>query len=157
MDKTLLNKILPPIVVLTCIDARLIGVLEEKLQLPPKSFFMLKTAGAAIFEESGEIMFSLLLATRVIQCRTILVIGHTDCAFAALSTGKLKQNLNQFLPKGKLEQIFSVAGDEAIITLATAEKIRNSSLIPEEVSIYPLLFDLNEGSLQYLQPQHAAG
>ncbi|NLC76796.1 MAG: hypothetical protein GX750_04145 [Clostridia bacterium] len=150
MVQTLLNKILPPIAVLTCIDARLVGVLEEKLQLPPKSFYMLKTAGAAVLEESGEIMFSLLLATRVVQCRTILVIGHTDCAFAALSTGKLKHNLQQFLPEGRLEHIFSVVGDEAAITLATAERIRNSPLIPEEVAIHPLLFDLNEGSLKYL-------
>ncbi|WP_088008211.1 beta-class carbonic anhydrase [Indiicoccus explosivorum] len=72
------------VVVLTCMDTRLVELLPKALNLKNGDVKMLKSAGAIVNHPFGSIMRSLLVAVYELNADEVLIVGHHDCGMSAL-------------------------------------------------------------------------
>ena len=75
------------IVVVTCMDTRLVELLPAAMDLRQGDAMVLKTAGAIVAHPFGSIMRSILVAVYDLGAEEIAVVGHHDCGMAGLSCG----------------------------------------------------------------------
>jgi len=73
-------------VVLTCMDSRIPPL--EMLGLTPGEVFIIRNAGNAINNDS---LRSLLICLTVMECRNVLVVGHSSCGMR--SSGDLDERV----------------------------------------------------------------
>src|SRR6478609_6496760 len=74
------------IVVVTCMDTRLVELLPAAMNLRQGDAKVLKTAGAIVAHPFGSIMRSILVAVYQLGAREIAVVGHHDCGMTNLSS-----------------------------------------------------------------------
>src|SRR5438034_8863571 len=77
------------IVVVTCMDARLIELLPAAMNLRQGDAKILKTAGAIVSHPFGGIMRSILVAVYELDAREVLIVGHHDCGMTGLSCARI--------------------------------------------------------------------
>ncbi|HWP39289.1 MAG TPA: carbonic anhydrase [Tepidisphaeraceae bacterium] len=146
-------------VILTCMDTRLIELLPRAMNLRNGDVKIIKTAGAIVSHPFGSIMRSIIVAVYELGARQILVVGHHDCGMAGLSCARILQKARQ---RG--------IGDEVLSTLRHAgidlerwlvgfdqveqgvrrsvEMIRYHPLVPPDVLVHGLLIHPETGQLQ---------
>src|SRR5579864_1473527 len=83
------------LVVLTCMDARLVELLPKAMNLQAGDAKIIKSAGAVVSHPFGSIMRSILVAVYSLGFEEIAVIGHHDCGMAGLSCGKILEKAVQ--------------------------------------------------------------
>ncbi len=131
------------VAVVTCMDARLHP--EEFLGLELGDAHVIRNAGGRV---SDDAIRSLVISERLLGTEEVVVIHHTDCGMLTFSnedlTAKIKEDLGvdasgqDFLPFSDLEE--SVRGD--------VEKIRASDLIPDDISVSGVIYDVKTGQLR---------
>ena len=137
---------MPParhVAVVTCMDARLHP--EKFLGLDVGDAHVIRNAGGRASEDA---IRSLVISERLLGTTEIVVIHHTDCGMVTFTNqqlaDKIKQDLGvdvkgrDFLPFTDLEQ--SVRDDVATL--------RQSPLIPQNISIAGAIYDVRSGKLQ---------
>ena len=137
---------MPParkVAVVTCMDARLHP--ETFLGLEVGDAHVIRNAGGRVSEDA---IRSLVISERLLGTEEIVVIHHTDCGMLTFSnedlTAKIKEDLGvdttgrDFLPFSDLEQ--SVRDD--------VEILRNSDLIPDDITISGAIYDVQTGELR---------
>ena len=137
---------MPParhVAVLTCMDARLHP--EKFLGLDVGDAHVIRNAGGRASEDA---IRSLVISERLLGTTEIVVIHHTDCGMVTFTNqqlaDKIKQDLGvdvkgrDFLPFTDLEQ--SVRDDVATL--------RQSPLIPQNISIAGAIYDVHSGKVQ---------
>ena len=67
------------LVILTCMDTRLIELLPAALGIRNGDAKVIKNAGGVITHPYGSVMRSLLVAIVELGVEEVMVIGHTDC------------------------------------------------------------------------------
>jgi carbonic anhydrase len=125
------------VALVTCMDARLHP--EKLLGLEVGDAQVIRNAGGRVSEDA---IHSLVISERLLGTEEIVVIHHTDCGKLIFSnedlTAKIKEDLGvdttgrDFLPFSDLEQ--SVRDD--------VETLRNSDLIPDDISISGAIYDV---------------
>src|SRR5439155_27251008 len=78
-----------PLVILTCIDARLNPLFPAVLGVPEEQFIWLRNAGNIITSPTSSTMRSLALACSIKGGKEIAIIGHTDCRVRQTSVADL--------------------------------------------------------------------
>src|SRR3954468_9376463 len=73
------------IVVVTCMDTRLVELLPAAMDLRQGDAMVLKPAGAIVSHPFGGIMRSILVAVYDLGAQEIAVVGHHDCGMSRLS------------------------------------------------------------------------
>src|SRR3954453_9033959 len=73
------------IVVVTCMDTRLVELLPAAMDLRQGDAKVLKTAGAIVAHPFGSIMRSILVAVYQLDAQEIAVVGHHDCGMTNLN------------------------------------------------------------------------
>jgi carbonic anhydrase len=134
---------IPPrrkVTILTCMDAR----------LDPRAFLGLALGDAHVIRNAGgrasaDALRSLVISEQLLGTTDIVVIHHTDCGMRTFQNedlaGKLRDELGvdasdwDFLPFSDLEA--SVREDVALL--------RESALIPAEISIHGAIYDVQTG------------
>lgn len=133
------------VVILTCIDARIMP--SQALGLLPGEANIIRNAGG----RAGDAMRSLVVSTRLLGVRSIVVVHHTDCGLHAVSNEQIRERIAphldsegaalldevDFLPFSDLEQ--SVRDDVALI--------RESPLISDDVQVSGFVYDVRTGRL----------
>ncbi len=149
------------VVVLTCMDTRLVELLPRAMSLRNGDAKVIKSAGAVVSHPFGSIMRSILVAVYSLGVQEVMVVGHHDCGMAGLGCG-------QILAKARTRGI----SDDVIKTLFNAgidlEKwmtgftrvddgvrqsvtlIRQHPLLPRDVSVHGLLISPVTGELELL-------
>ena len=150
------------IVIVTCMDARLVELLPAAMDLRQGDAKVLKTAGAIVAHPFGSIMRSILVAVYQLGAQEVAVVGHHDCGMTGLSCGDI---LERARGRG--------ISDETIATLRNAgidlEKwlrgfsdvregvvqsvnvIRSHPLLPEDVLVHGLLISPETGKLEVVE------
>src|SRR3978361_2355139 len=74
------------LVVITCMDTRLVELLPKAMGLRNGDAMLIKTAGAVISHPFGSVMRSVLVAVYQLGAEEIAVVGHHGCGMTGLSS-----------------------------------------------------------------------
>ncbi len=73
-------------VVLTCMDTRLVELLPKAMNLQNGDAKIIKNAGAIVSHPFGSVMRSIIVAVYQLEADEIFVIGHYDCGMTGLNS-----------------------------------------------------------------------
>ena len=76
-------------VILTCMDTRLVELLPRSLNARNGDIKLVKNAGALMAHPFGSVMRSILVALYQLQAEEVLVIGHHDCGMGGLKANEM--------------------------------------------------------------------
>lgn len=94
------------IVILSCMDTRLTGLLPAALNLQNGDVKMIKNAGALISNPFGSVMRSLVVAIYELGVDEIFVINHYDCGMQGLNTKLIVEKMiSRGISKSELDFI----------------------------------------------------
>ena len=146
------------IVILSCMDTRLVELLPKAMNLRNGDVKIVKSAGAIVNHPFGGIMRSLLVAVYELQADEIYVIGHYDCGMSAVDPNSM---ITHMLERGIKQETLDVInyagmdleewlrgfGDVKTSVLKSVDLIRRHPLIPAGVPVHGLVIDPGTGKL----------
>ncbi|TLS36604.1 beta-class carbonic anhydrase [Pseudalkalibacillus caeni] len=146
------------IVILACMDTRLVELLPQAMNFKNGDIKIVKNAGALVSHPFGSIMRSLLVGVYELQAEEIWVVGHHDCGSCAVQ------------PDQVLEKMRKEVSDEVVDTLEHAgidlknwlqgaedvtegvrlsvDRIRNHPLLPKYATVHGLVINPENGELE---------
>ena len=146
-------------VILTCMDTRLVELIPSALNVHNGEVIILKNAGGIITHPFGSIMRSMVVAIQELYAEEIYVIGHHRCGMNSVNP---KETLQGLLDQG-------VASENTLSTLEFAginlqkwlygfdnvvdmvkgniDIIRNHPLISKKIPVHGLVIDPDTGKL----------
>ena len=149
-------------VVITCMDTRLVELLPAAMNLRQGDAMVLKTAGAVVAHPFGGIMRSILVAVYDLGAEEIAVVGHHDCGMTGLSCAKI---LDKARARGVDEQVLTTLNHAGIDlerwlrgfddvrdgVKQSVSVIRNHPLLPKEILVHGLLISPETGGLEVVE------
>jgi carbonic anhydrase len=149
------------LVVLTCMDTRLVELLPHAMNLRGGDAKIIKSAGAVVSHPFGSIMRSILVAVYSLGVQEIAVVGHHDCGMTGLSCGEI---LHKAADRGISPQIIDTLQSAGIDlqkwlrgfdkvedgVINSVNLIRKHPLLPPDVPVHGLLIDPATGKLELL-------
>lgn len=149
------------IVILTCMDTRLVELLPKAMNLRNGDAKIVKNAGAIVSHPFGSVMRSLIVAVYELGAREVFVIGHYDCGMTGLNpVSVLSKARLRGIPDTVLQTLqhsginlsrwltgFDHAQEGVIKSVSI---IRNHPLLPADVRVHGLLIDPETGKLDVL-------
>ncbi|KOP79514.1 carbonic anhydrase [Lysinibacillus sp. FJAT-14745] len=149
------------IVVLSCMDTRLVELLPKAMDMRNGDVKIVKSAGALVSHPFGAIMRSLLVAVYELQADEVYVVGHYDCGMSAVDPEAM---LNKMVARGinpetiktveysglDLKEFLRGFGDVATSVKKSVDTIRNHPLMVKDVPVHGLVIDPNTGRLDLI-------
>lgn len=147
------------IVILSCMDTRLVELLPKAMNLRNGDVKVVKSAGAIVNHPFGGIMRSLLVAVYELQADEIYVIGHHDCGMSAVDPNLMMSHMLERGIKQETLDVINYAGmdlkewlrgfgDVKTSVLKSVDLIRKHPLIPSGVPVHGLVIDPGTGKLE---------
>ena len=150
------------IVVLSCMDTRLVELLPKAMNLRNGDVKIVKSAGALVSHPFGAIMRSLLVAVYELQADEVYVVGHYDCGMSAVDPESMIQKM---IDRGINPEIIDMIefsgidlkdflrgfGDVATSVMKSVETIRNHPLMIKSIPVHGLVIDPNTGRLDVIK------
>ncbi|HLR75389.1 MAG TPA: carbonic anhydrase [Virgibacillus sp.] len=145
-------------VVLTCMESRLVELLPKALNIQNGDVKMLKNAGAIIRKPFDTIMKSILIAVHNLRAEQVLVIGHYDCGMSQVNTTEFMKNMERKGVEKETITLLEHAGidlHEEFHGFETVEEsikqsvyiIRNHPLLPSYVKVHGLVINPATGKV----------
>ncbi len=146
------------LIVLSCMDTRLVELLPRAMNLRNGDFKHIKNAGAIVSHPFGSIMRSILVAIYELKAAEICVVGHYDCGMSSINPDLLLQKFEeQGIPKETIE-ILENAGIDLRAWLQgfnhpadgvknSVAMIKNHPLLPKGIPVHGLIMDPQTGKL----------
>ena len=141
------------LVILSCMDCRLIEFLEPALGLDRGDAKIVRNAGNSIVGEDA--IRSIGAALYNLDANEVLVVGHTDCGMASADADELKEKMiargikEEDIAKYDLAEWIGGFDDEEENVRNVVEKIKTHPLIPE-VPVHGAIIDIVTGELKVL-------
>jgi carbonic anhydrase len=156
------------LVVLTCMDTRLVELLPRAMGFRNGDVKLVKNAGAIVSHPFGSVMRSILLAIYMLHAEEVVVVGHTGCGMMGLSCDRV---LDKARERGVSEDVLSTLRHSGIdlkqwfTGFETVEDgvresvgvIRNHPLLPREVPVHGMLMDSESGGLKLIVEGYGKG
>ena len=148
-------------VVLTCMDTRLLELLPRAMNLRNGDIKLVKNAGAVINHPFGSVMRSILVALYQLNADEVLVIGHYDCGMGGLKADDMIHNMkNRGVNQETLDTLeYSginvkkwLKGFDSVQESVknSANMIKNHPLLPINVPVHGLVIDPETGRLDLI-------
>ena len=128
--------------ILTCMDARI--QLFPVLGLQLGDAHVIRNAGG---RASDDAIRSLVVSTNLLDTREILVIQHTDCGQNRFSNDDIRHHLLAHLGIDSGETDFLTFSDLHESVRGDVEAIRSSPLLPKDIRVSGMIFDVATGLL----------
>jgi len=128
--------------ILTCMDARI--QLFPVLGLQLGDAHVIRNAGG---RASDDAIRSLVVSTNLLGTREILVIQHTDCGQHRFSNEDIRHHLLAYLGVDSGETDFLTFSDLTESVRGDVQKIRTSPLLPKDIIVSGMVFDVATGLL----------
>jgi carbonic anhydrase len=139
----------PKIAVVTCMDPRL-SDLSGILGLPQADIDVIRTGGPAVTED---VLAELVVSTRVLGSKEILLLNHTGCGFTTFTDDELNAKLSKSTGDASPAPMrFFSYKDPEQNTLEQISKVRSHPWIAKEVPVRGVIFDVATGLLREVQP-----
>jgi len=149
-DPNLGNRPAPKIAVVTCMDPRL-SDLPGILGLPQADLDVIRTGGPAVTED---VLGELVVSTRVLGMREILLLNHTGCGFTTFTDEELNAKLASSTGDASPAPMrFFSYKDPEENTLEQIKKVRSHPWIAKDIPVRGFVFDVETGLLREI---HAA-
>lgn len=146
------------LVVLTCMDTRLLELLPKAMNFGNGDVKTIKNAGALVTHPFGSIMRSILVAVYELQAEEVLVIGHHDCGMSGMKSGPVIEKMKQ---RGVTDDILKTLANSAIevgqwmqgfdvveeSVQHSTDIIKNHPLMPKDVPVHGMVIDPKTGKL----------
>ena len=146
------------IVILTCMDTRLVELLPKSMNLKNGDIKIVKSAGAVINHPFGGIMRSLMVAVYALQADEVYVIGHYDCGMNSVEPEKVMKEMENRGIDPKTFEVLKYSGvdihkwlegfsnvEESVLN--SVKMIRNHPLMIPDVPVHGLIIDPTTGRL----------
>ena len=154
------------LVVVTCMDTRLVELLPNAMDLRNGDVKMIKVAGGVVSHPFGSVMRSILVAVYQLDAREIAVVGHHGCGMVGLASGDILEKVRE---AGVSEDVLRTLDHSGVdlkrwLTgfariedgiLASVELIRNHPLLPRWVAVHGLIMHPETGKLELLDDGYA--
>lgn len=148
-------------VVLTCMDTRLIELLPKAMNLRNGDVKLIKNAGAIVTQPFGNIMRSIIVAIYELNAEEVFVVGHHECGMTGLNAERIKQNMQQRGIHPEVMETLEHSGIHLSKWLKgfndvrdgvenSVSIIRNHPLLPKDVPVHGLIMDPETGKLDLI-------
>ncbi|MEH7074664.1 carbonic anhydrase [Neobacillus drentensis] len=148
-------------VILTCMDTRLLELLPKALNLGNGDAKIIKDAGALISHPFGSVMRSILIALYQLQAQEVLVIAHYDCGMSGMKAEPVIENMKE---RGISDETIDTLTYSGInikewlhgfdnVTESVEHSvgiIKNHPLMPKDVPVHGLVIDPKTGKLDLI-------
>lgn len=146
-------------VILTCMDTRLVELIPSSLNIHNGEAIILKNAGGMITHPFGSIMRSMVVAIHELKAEEIFVIGHHNCGMNSVDPKEtLLKMIKNNVTSSSILSTLEYAGIDLEQWLHGFENvedmvkenismIRNHPLIPNEIPVHGLVIDPDTGKL----------
>lgn len=154
-------------VILTCMDTRLVELLPKAMNLRNGDAKIIKNAGAIVTQPFGNIMRSIIVALYELNAQEVLVVGHHQCGMTGLNSDSLMEKMRT---QGVTEDTMSTlkhsgihlerwlkgfdSVEEGVRT--SVEIISNHPLLPPSVPVHGLIIDPQTGTIELVVDGYAA-
>lgn len=140
----------PKIAIVTCADPRLSGIVQM-LGLTDADVDMIRNVGTVIDDDS---IRSLLVSTRVLGTREIMIINHNGCGMTTFTDDELEDRLRNETGMSPIApaKFYSFIDPEQN-TREQMQKTRSHPWISPDVPVRGFIFDVNTGRLSEVLPR----
>jgi len=148
-DPALGKRPAPKLAVVTCMDPRL-SDLSGILGLPQADLDVIRTGGPAVTED---VLGELVVSTRILGTREILLLNHTGCGFTTFTDEELNAKLSASTGDASPAPMrFFSFKDPEENTREQIKTVRSHPWIAKDVPVRGLIFDVDTGLLREVQP-----
>jgi carbonic anhydrase len=130
------------LVVLTCMDARF--NVEDALGFDIGDAHVLRNAGG---RASDDAIRSLIVSSRLLGTREVMVIHHTNCGMAGLTNEQLRERVESESGADASHIDFLPFRDSRESVLDDVERIRASPHLDPEIAVSGWMYDVDTGAL----------
>lgn len=149
-------------VILTCMDTRLVELLPRALNLRNGDAKIIKNAGALVSHPFGSVMRSIIVAVYELNADEVLVIGHKECGMTGLNAESVLKKarergisqvvLDTLEHSGiRLEQWLRGFNEVNEAVAQSLSVIRNHPLLPPSLPVHGLVIDPATGELELVE------
>jgi carbonic anhydrase len=146
-------------VILTCMDTRLVELLNKAMNLRNGDAKIIRNAGAIVTQPFGNIMRSIIVAIYELGAEEVYVVGHKDCGMTGLNSDGV---LEKAIEKGISKDIISTLNHSGIqlsrwltgfenvqdSVIKSVGIVRNHPLLPKHIPVHGLIIDPETGELE---------
>jgi carbonic anhydrase len=134
----------PQVAIVTCADPRLTNI-SQMLGLADADVDMIRNFGTVIDDDAVR---SLVLLTRLLGSREIMIINHTDCGMLRFADSELEDRLRKETGRAPIAPAkFYSFTDAEENTKEQIQKARSHPWISEEVPVRGFVYDVHTGRL----------
>jgi carbonic anhydrase len=134
----------PQIAIVTCADPRLSNI-GQMLGLADADVDMIRNVGSVIDDDS---IRSLVVSTRVLGSREIMIINHTGCGMTTFADSELEDRLRKETGQAPIAPArFYSFTDVEQNTREQIQKARSHPWISQDVPVRGFIYDVNTGRL----------
>jgi carbonic anhydrase len=138
----------PKLAVVTCMDPRL-SDLPGILGLTQADLDVIRTGGPAVTED---VLSELVVSTRVLGTREILLLNHTGCGFTTFTDEELNAKLSASTGDASPAPMrFFSYKDPEENTREQIKKVRSHPWIAKDVPVRGFIFDVETGRLSEIK------
>lgn len=150
------------VVILTCMDTRLIELLPSAMNFKNGDAKIVKSAGALVAHPFGSIMRSLLIAVYELQADEVYIVGHYDCGMSSIDTDSI---IDKMVARGIDRDLFKTLAysgvdlkgwlhgfkDVTASVKQSVDAVRNHPLMDKTVPVHGLVIDPETGKLDVIE------
>ncbi len=145
------------VMVFTCMDTRLVDLVEKSMGFERGDIKILKNAGNSIRENCDEIIRCVSLGAIMMGLKEVFVVGHKDCGMKKLTTEDIRAKMiDRGITEDTIDSIEDLAEwsgilkDETENVINAVSKIRESQFVPNDVKVHGLIIDPYSGELEII-------
>jgi carbonic anhydrase len=145
------------VMICTCMDTRLVGLVEDAMGFERGQVKMLKNAGNTIRTGCDDVIRTISLGTLMMGINEVYVVGHKDCGMKKLKAEDIRKAMldrgidEETVNSVDLGQWAGIIGDEKENVIEVVRAVRESKFIPKDVKVFGLLIDPYSGELETVQ------
>ena len=144
-DLKLAQRPAPRIAVVTCMDPRLSN-LPELLGLSHADIDVIRTGGPAV---TDDVLAELIVSTRIIGAREIMLLNHTGCGFTTFTDAELNAKLAAATGDASPAPMrFFAYRDPVANTREQMKRVRSHPWIEKEIPVRGFVLDMETGLIR---------